>query len=74
MLMDLEQIEDTEREAEAIMTAERTAMAFHQPNSLAREHREFQMKLAIVGQVESAFAIAKRMTEKMQRRIIKHGH
>lgn len=65
--MDLEQIEDTEREAEAIMAAERTAKAFHQPKLLAQERHEFQMKLAIAGQVEDAFAAARRITAKLEK-------
>ena len=67
MLMDLEQMEDTGREAEAIMAAERVAMAFHQPKLLARERREFRMKLAIAGQVEDAFAAARRITAKLEK-------
>lgn len=60
-------MDDTEREAEAIMAAERTAMAFHQPSLLARERHEFQLKLAIAGQVEDAFAAARRITAKLEK-------
>lgn len=74
MLMDLEQIEDMEREAEALVVAERTAMAWHNPKLLERERHRLQLKLTVAGQVESAFAAAQRITEKLQRGTIKHGH
>ena len=66
-------MEDTEREAEAIMAAERTAMAFHQPKLLARERHRLQLKLSVAGQVEDAFAAARRITEKLQQGTIKQG-
>ena len=71
MLMDLEQIEDTEREAEGIMAAERTAMAFHDPRLLARERHRLQLKLTVAGQFEDAFAAARRITEKLAKGNIK---
>ena len=71
--MDLEQMEDTEREAEAIMAAERTAMAFHDPKLLARERHRLQLKLTVAGQVEDAFAAARRIAAKLQRGTIKQG-
>ncbi len=67
MLTDLERLEDTGREAEAIMAAERAAMAFHQPKLLARERQQFQLKLRIAGQLEDAFAAARRITAKLER-------
>jgi len=73
MLMDLEETEDLGREAEAIMAAERTAIAFHQPKLLARERREFRMKLAIAGQVEDAFSAAQRITAKLEKGL-SHRH
>jgi len=72
--MELEQLEDTEREAEAIMAAERAAMAFHDPKLLARERHRLQLKLSVAGQVEDAFAAAERITEKLKRGTIKHGN
>ena len=67
-------MDDTEREAEAIMAAERLAMAFHQPRLLARERHQFQLKLAIAGQVEDAFAAARRITTKLEEGKIKIAH
>lgn len=74
MLTDLEQMEDTEREAEAIMAAERAAMAFHDPKLLARERHRLQLKLTVAGQIEDAFATAQRITEKLQRGMRKNGY
>ena len=66
-------MEDTEREAEAIMAAERTAMAFHDPKLLERERHRLQRKLGIAGQIESAFAAAQRIGAKLKEGNIKRG-